>query len=122
MGTTKLAAGEAWKKLQTGRLQRAPQLHGTTREFLWGRREQGLGVGVIAIWMGEERRGAGAAAGGGGSCAGGSDAALLQKTSAAAALLIVLLTSFLLPWGLPPQPPRSSERPLKTSLKASNSV
>ena len=103
-----------------GRLQRAPQLHGTTREFLWGRREQGLGVGVGA--MGEERRGAGADAGGGGSCAGGSDAAVLQKASAAAALLIVLLTSFLLPWGLPLPPPRSSERPLKTSLKASNSV
>ncbi len=113
-----MAAGEAWKKVQTGRLQRAPQLHGTTLEFLWRRREQGLGVGA----MGEERRGAGAAAGGGGSCAGGTDAAALQKASAAAALLIVLLTSFLLPWGLPPPPPRSSERPLKTSLKASNSV
>ena len=101
--------------MQVGRLQRAPQLHTTTREFLLVRQAKGFGMERE-----EAPRGESVAVGGVQSFAEGSAAVPLQNVTVATALLIVFLTCAVLFLDLPPL--HSSDRPVKALLKTSNSV
>jgi len=102
--------------VQVGRLQRAPQLHTTTREFLLVRQAKGFGMGTRE----EATRGESVAVGGVQSFAEGSAAVPLQNVTVATALLIVFRTCAALFLDLPPL--HSSDRPVKALLKTSNSV